>query len=62
MKKYEYMIEPLVIDCRSTQESQLDDFGKEGWELCCISNTKNEIYCFFKRELKENNVRMIYNE
>jgi len=42
MKKYEYKIKESYGECFS--KSKLDDFGKNGWELCGVVTISNKLY------------------
>lgn len=49
MKKFEYKIEQLE-SYKNGQESILNTFGEEGWELIHIFHYPNMIKYTFKRE------------
>lgn len=50
MKKWEYSVS--VLPAHTHRENWLDNWGKDGWELCGITENST---CFFKREITESN-------
>lgn len=49
MKKFEY--KKIKMSFYSLSEEDLNMYGKEGWELCGISDNRGITY-IFKREVK----------
>lgn len=53
--KYEYKIIEDQYDGSCDNEYELNELGKEGWELCAIkvSHWTGNSFFYFKREIKE---------
>ena len=49
MKKFEYK---RVDEFNKMSSNELDEYGKDGWELCGIINEFYQTY-YFKREITE---------
>ncbi len=51
MKKFEYL-EIGLYSYKIPVNSVLNNFGKDGWELVCVTNTSNgHMTAYFKREI-----------
>lgn len=53
MKKWEYI--SLYVDIEDSWIAQLNDFGREGWELIQAERWTNGRLFIFKREITDEN-------
>lgn len=51
MKKFEYKIINSMLDGNPDSEYELNEIGKEGWELCAILPEINTTKFYFKRKI-----------
>jgi hypothetical protein len=52
MKRFEYKTVRHIITTDLGDNKNLDEFGRDGWELVAVTNTGKLITYYFKREMK----------